>query len=194
MSRECTRPFVTTALVAANVGVYAFERAVIVASGDPCTTYGLVPAHATLGSALTSLFVHDPSTLVHIAGNMLFLAVFGTVVERAIGHARFAALYFAAGVGGALVHVMIDPTATAPLVGASGAIWGVMAAAAMVRPRAVVFVALYFITNLVALFWPNPLLAPPATALGAHIGGFATGFVMLRLVFFRAAVEARGRA
>ena len=109
-----------------------------------------------------------------------------------IGSLRFVVLFFAAGLGAAAMHVLVDPSSTTPLVGASGAIFGVLAAAAMIYGRAtLVFVAVYFATNLIALFFPNPLLAPPATALGAHVGGFAIGFVMLRLVFARAPGEVR---
>ena len=181
-------PVVTAALVAANIVAYVIERAAIATGGDPCNAYGLVPAHFEFGTVFTSMFMHDPSNLVHIVGNMIALAFFGTMVERMLGSARFMLLYVAAGIGGALVHVIVDWAATTPLVGASGSILGVMAACAMLRPRALAFVASYFAFNLLALVLPDSTFAMHGVALGAHVGGFCVGAVFV--VFAR---PARGR-
>lgn len=180
MPRNRTRalPVGTVALIAANVGFYALERVSTVAGGDPCAAYGLVPAHFVASSIFTSMFLHDPNTLLHLAGNMFFLAVFGDRVERAIGSVRFALLYILAGIGGALMHVMVDPTACVPMVGASGAIWGVLAAAAMLYGQAtLVFIAVFFSTNL----WYAFTGTGGTVAFGAHIGGFVAGYLLMHL-------------
>jgi membrane associated rhomboid family serine protease len=176
-------PLVTAALVAANVFAYGLELASIGAGGHPCSAYGLVPARFTathdMTPMLTSLFLHDPQNLVHLGGNMLCLAVFGALVERELGAVRFLLLYAAAGVAGAMLHVLVNPAAPEPMVGASGAIFGVLAAAAMLRPRTVVFVALFFASNLWYAFFGGA----GAVAFGTHIGGFAAGFLVMRTLF-----------
>jgi membrane associated rhomboid family serine protease len=124
-------PLVTLLLVALNIAAYALE----LQSGGMavCEAYGLVPAHPSFETALSSLFLHDPSSLLHLGGNMAFLAVFGTIVEGALGHVRFGGLYVAAGLSGCALHVIVGPSSTDPLVGASGAIFGLLAVAAVLR-------------------------------------------------------------
>ena len=129
-------PLVTLILVALNLAGFALE---LVDGGSAvCGAYGLVPRAFVHGGALepllTSMFLHDPSTWVHLGCNMAFLAVFGAVVESELGSLAFAALYVVAGVAGGLGHVLVDPSSAVPLVGASGAIFGVMAVAGAVRP------------------------------------------------------------
>jgi membrane associated rhomboid family serine protease len=156
-------------LVALNFLAFAAELA---AGGSRvCAEYGLVPAHPTLGSSLTSLFMHDPSGWSHVGCNMACLAVFGLAVERAIGSLRFGCLYLASGLAGAALHVLVDPTSTDPLVGASGAIFGVLAVAAVVRPRLVGFAASFVALNV----WYAVSGAGGAVSFGAHLGGFAVG-------------------
>jgi len=166
-------PLVTVALVLANLLAYLVERA----DGGRafCEAHGLVPARFTrsgdLGPIFSSMFLHDPASLWHLGGNMAFLAVFGALVERALGPARFLVVYLAAGVGGALTHVLVNPAATDPLVGASGAIFGVLAVAAVIRPRLLGFVACFFAMNL----WDALSGAGGEVSFGDHIGGFCVG-------------------
>ena len=170
----------TLLLSLAIVLAYLVELA---AGGDAvCQAHGLVAARPTVQDALGSLFLHDPSSWVHVGGNAVFLLVFGTLVERSIGSVRLLVLYFAAGLGGAACHVLVDPSATMPLVGASGAIFGVLAAAAMLRPATLVFVVVFFGFNIVGLFAPE-LVGMHGVSVGAHVGGFVTGFVMVRTAF-----------
>jgi len=169
-----TFPLVTGALVAANLAVYAAELA-----GDGqalCQADGLVPAHFEPGAIFTAMFLHDPSGLAHIGGNMVFLAIFGTIVERAFGHVRFAALYLAAGIVGALTHVLVHPAATDAMVGASGAIFGVLAVGAALRSRLLPFVAVFFACQLWGVF-----AGASDVAFGAHIGGFVVGVFVAAL-------------
>ena len=172
-------PLVTITLVLANVLTYLLELAS--GGGAFCETHGLVPDRfmrsGDLGPVLSSMFLHDPASLWHLGGNMAFLVIFGTLVERSIGSIRFLVVYLAAGVVGGLTHVLVNPAATDPLVGASGAIFGVMAVAAMVRPRLVGFVASYAAYNLAELL----LGSGGSVSVGCHVGGFVVGvgFVFL---------------
>jgi membrane associated rhomboid family serine protease len=142
-----------------------------------CQEYGFVPARFSetrdLGPLFASLFLHDPSGLAHIGGNLAFLAVFGVVVERDLGALRFGLLYTAAGVAGGLLHVIVDPSSTTPLVGCSGAVSGVLAVAAVLRPRLLGFLLAYGGLNVWAAFSG----AQDGTSFGAHLGGIAAGFV-----------------
>lgn len=183
-SRESPAPIVTGALVLANVAVYFLERALAAGGVDACGAYGLVPARliatGEVTPIVTSLFMHDPSNVVHIGGNMLALVLFGSLVERALGPARFAMLYLASGIGGALTHVIVDSTATNALVGASGCLFGVLAVSAVLRPRLLGFVASMATFNIVSLV----LGTGGATSVACHVGGFSVGFAMT-LLFVR---------
>jgi membrane associated rhomboid family serine protease len=162
---------VTVGLAATIVAVYGVERA-----GDGlaiCEAHGLVPSHPTVGSALTSLFLHDPATWQHVGVNLVVLAVFGSIVERTVGALRFLVLYVAAGLCGAALHVLVDPTATQPLVGASGSISGALALAAVLRPRLLGFVATFASLNIGYAFTGTG----GSISFGSHLGGFFVGAV-----------------
>ncbi len=87
---------------------------------------------------MTSLFLHG--SFLHLAGNMLFLWVFGDNVEDAMGHARFLVFFLLCGIAACLAHCLMNPLSTAPLIGASGAIAGVVAAYLILYPRVKVWV------------------------------------------------------
>jgi membrane associated rhomboid family serine protease len=135
---------------------------------------------------------------MHLIGNMLYLWVFGNNVEDSMGHARFTAFYLACGVAAVFAQTLLNQDSTIPMVGASGAISGVLGAYLLLLPRARVLVAiplgfyfhtvrlpaaavlgLWFILQLV-----NTLLADPTkggVAFGAHIGGFIAGMALIPL-------------
>src|SRR3546814_7189725 len=98
-----------------------------------------VPAEATL---LTSIFLHGG--WMHLIGNMLFLWIFGDNVEDAMGHGRYLLFYLLCGVAGSLAHAAVNPDSVQPVVGASGAISGVMGAYLMLHPRVKVLVLALF--------------------------------------------------
>src|SRR5206468_1464332 len=104
--------------------------------------WALVPARLfadPAGNALTvlsSMFLHDPSGFGHIAGNMLFLWIFGDNVEDAVGHLRYAVFYVTCGVVAAAAQILLGQSPAIPMLGASGAISGVLAAYAVLYPRA----------------------------------------------------------
>jgi membrane associated rhomboid family serine protease len=170
-------PLFTLALVTACLLGYALE---LVDGGQVvCEAYGLVPAHflrsGDLEPLLSSLFLHDPSGPYHLAGNMLFLVVFGALVEGAIGHLAFLGLYLAAGVGGGLLHVLVAPSAAIPLVGASGSIFGILAVAGILRPRLLGFVAAFASLNI----YNAVTGGDEGVSFGAHLGGLFVGFLVV---------------
>ena len=145
-----------------------------------------VPPVLTL---LTSVFLHG--SLLHLLGNMLFLWVFGDNVEDAMGHVRFLAFFLICGAVASLIHAVVDPESIRPLIGASGAVSGVVAAYLILYPRVKVW----------GLFLKGiPLKVPAYGAIGfwvalqvvsaffggddavgwfAHLGGFAAGAALV---------------
>jgi membrane associated rhomboid family serine protease len=136
---------------------------------------------------------------LHIAGNMLFLWIFGDNVEDALGHVRYGAFYIVCGLVAGLAHGLTDVHSVTPALGASGAIAGVMGAYLMLFPRAVVYVIVGFIFIPLPLpgwvligFWIVMQVAYGWASLGvdtavggvayfAHIGGFVAGLVLIHL-------------
>jgi membrane associated rhomboid family serine protease len=188
-------PYVTYALIAANVALFLLTLGI---AGDPQAglrfiyTFGLVPAEASVVTAVTSMFLHGG--LLHLAGNMLFLWIYGDNMEDELGHGGFALFYLAAGIAAGYAHVFSDPGSTVPLVGASGAIAGVMGAYLMFYPRArvdVLFIVLILFRVVpipawvVLAFWFGSQVVSGAAmptggggvAYWAHIGGFLAGLL-----------------
>src|SRR4029077_3440581 len=143
-----TTPVVNIALIVANVLVFFYmvytstlvrgsENAIMMAYGSVPARLNLwlagrIPAEAALLPLLTSMFLH--SGLMHLAGNMLFLWVFGDNVEDYFGHLRSLVFYLVCGGGSGLIHVLFNLDSRIPAVGASGAISGVMGAYAVLYP------------------------------------------------------------
>ncbi len=146
-------------------------------------------------SLVTSLFVH--MGWVHILGNMLYLFIFGDNVEDLLGHWRYLAFYVASGVSASLIHVIFNPTSLVPTVGASGAVAGVLGAYFVNFPRSrvlalipigfllpmvevpsIVFLFLWFITNLFSGMASLGVQAQGGVAWWAHIGGFVAGMYL----------------
>jgi membrane associated rhomboid family serine protease len=199
--------FVNYALITANVLSYVLELQAYTQGVQPQAlqdTWGLVPArlfsNPVMGieTVFTSMFMHG--SLGHIAGNMLFLWIFGDNVEDALGHLRYLLFYFVGGVGAAMAQALADPTSSIPMVGASGAISAVLAAYVLLYPNSSITVlnpvfilwlffgltlmfpawlviGLFFIANL----WDALVNhAQGGVAFMAHVGGFVTGAVLLR--------------
>jgi len=202
-----TFPGVTVALIAANILVFIYQislggehAAVFVA------TFGAVPAQFT-GAAphaapalppgltiATSMFLHGG--LLHLLGNMVFLWIFGNNVEDATGHLRFLVFYLACGAAAACAHIATHPGSNVPMVGASGAISGVLGAYFLLFPfaRIVTLVILGFFAQTIQIpaffflgFWFLMQFLSAAVSGGAgggvaffaHIGGFVAGLVLL---------------
>jgi membrane associated rhomboid family serine protease len=149
---------------------------------------------------LASMFLH--AGWAHLFGNLLFLWVFGRVVEATLGARRFVAFYVLAGIAAAMTHVATASTDTVPLVGASGAIAGVLGGALALHPRApvtvivpilviplwrrvsaFVFLFVWFLQQIVAGTIDRMLThAPGGVAWWAHVGGFVAGFALAPLL------------
>lgn len=208
-------PFVTVAFIVActaiflwqiSLGQRGFQAAVVSLGVIPATLFGheslppelhLVPPVMTI---FTSMFLHGG--VMHLLGNMLYLWIFGNNVEDAMGHVRFVVFYFACGVAAALVQALPNPESTIPMIGASGAISGVLGAYLLLYPRAhvLVLIPLGVFTRLVHLpamfvlgLWfvlqlVSSALATPGeggVAFGAHIGGFIAGMALIPFFKYR---------
>lgn len=182
------------ALGSSGVGRFIFKTAVIpfeIVNFVDLKPAGIVPPPATL---ITAMFVHGG--LLHLAGNMLFLWIFGDNIEDRLGHLWFLVFYLVAGIAAGLTHVALEPVSLKPMIGASGAIAGVLGAYFFLYPRAKVYTLIYFfffinVIKIPALFFLGlwfllQILSSAATTPGgngvawfAHIGGFVAGLVLI---------------
>jgi membrane associated rhomboid family serine protease len=196
-----TVPVVTIGLIIVNVLVFLYEQAL----PEPLlqqfvATYALIPAWFSVPALFTSQFLHGG--WIHIISNMLYLWIFGDNVEDRLGHGRYLVFYLGAGAAAAILQTLFDPFSSVPMVGASGAIAGVMGAYFVLYPYSrvltVVFLIIFFdIIEIPAVFFLGlwfllQLLsgvgslaisnaAGGGIAFWAHIGGFVAG-VLIGLV------------
>jgi membrane associated rhomboid family serine protease len=169
--------------------------------------YGVIPVALLQGrdvealwppaTLITSMFLHGG--ILHLLGNMLYLWIFGNNVEDALGHVRYVIFYAACGIGAALAHAVVDPSSTIPMIGASGAISGVLSGYMLIFPRAritviiplgvllypfkiaaVFVVGFWFIMQLAAAALSDP--SQPGVAFWAHVGGFVVGLALAPLL------------
>src|SRR5258707_3044901 len=142
-----TTPYVTIAIIALCILAFFWELALGPRADEALTAFGFTPmtfthpdgAQLPLGlpvwaTIFTSMFLH--AGWLHIGGNMLYLWIFGNNIEDAMGHAKFTLFYLVCGVAAALTMLAMDPASRTPVVGASGAISGVLAAYMLLYPRA----------------------------------------------------------
>src|SRR5438093_3992888 len=148
-----TTPVVTIALIAINVLVFLYELSLGRAVDAFTLYFGLVPAAFSWVTVFTSMFLHGG--VLHVAGNMLYLWIFGDNVEDRMGHGRFLVFYLLCGVAAALAQTITTPDSVLPMVGASGAIAGVMGAYFVLYPRS-------RIVSLVPLFFFFQIIEVPA--------------------------------
>lgn len=193
-------PYVVYGLMAANIMVYL---ATLDSMSDNqemfyfLMDWAIVPVYIAEGQGystlITSQFMHGG--FLHLAGNMLFLWIFGDNLEDEMGHVSFLAFYLACGIGAGVIHVLMAPYSMVPTVGASGAIAGVLGGYLLLFPRARVDVLVIFIVFfrifaipawvMLAIWFAFQLLGgigadPDAggVAYWAHVGGFAIGLVL----------------
>lgn len=227
-------PVVTVLLIVANLGAYVVDfltqQETIVGTaidqfgrhvqyvdmvGGLSAHYSLIPAHihndlaSSWPTIFSSMFLHGG--FMHVAGNMLYLWIFGNNVEDTLGKARYLLFYLACGVVAAFAHMASGPDSLTPTVGASGAVAGLMGAYLVLFPRAE-------ITAIVPIFYIGTVQEVPATivigfwaviqfanahwlggagmrgggvAYMAHVGGFLAGVVLILLLGGRRLVEQR---
>ncbi len=200
-------PYVTYGLIAVNIAVFLLMLPVY---GDENQlariyyTWGLVPTWITDGQNLSGLITHMflHAGIAHIAGNMLFLWIFGDNLEDELGHLGFALFYLAAGLGAAALQILADPGSTAPMIGASGAIAGVMGGYLLLFPRARVDIFLFFFVFfyifpvpawvMLGLWFALQIFSGASAAAGdsgvaywAHAGGFIVGLLWVLPVWLK---------
>ncbi|MBI2153480.1 MAG: rhomboid family intramembrane serine protease [Candidatus Rokubacteria bacterium] len=216
-----TVPFVTVGLIASNILVFLYQASLQLGD-DPVASraaqafifeFGLIPCRLTgacevpadfphpVATIFTSMFMHGG--FFHVFGNMLYLWIFGNNVEDTLGHGRFLGFYLASGVAAALGQTLVGPSSATPMIGASGAVSGVLGAYLVLFPYASVLTLIVFgffirIVRIPALFvlgfwiivqFLNGLITFGASVAGqgpeggvawfAHIGGFLAGIVLL---------------
>ena len=196
-------PYVTYVIISINVLIFVFQLNMGMVSSSAerefIYRFGFIPANFSIITVFTSMFLHGG--ISHIMGNMWFLWVFGDNVEGVLGHVKFAVFYIMCGLAATMSQLFVDPSSTIPMVGASGAIAGVLGMYMIRFPHARVhvfaFIIIFFTTfripaMFVLGFWFFNQLTNGLGSLGfdttggvawfAHIGGFISG-VMLNQAF-----------
>lgn len=191
-------PFVTYALMALNILIFGFTWLSFpngAGLGQFYLDWAIIPRLITSGQGysalLTSIFLH--AGLLHLAGNMLFLWVFGDNLEHEWGHFPFLLFYLTAGVAAGLLQVISEPFSIVPTIGASGAIAGVMGGYLLLFPKAKVDIFIFFVVFFRIIPVPAWIMlglwmvmqlfggfgpGDESVAYFAHIGGFAVGMAL----------------
>jgi len=191
-----TTPVVTISIIALNVLVFIYELSLGRAVDAFTLYYGLVPAAFSWTNVFTSMFLHG--SFLHVTGNMLYLWIFGDNVEDRMGHGRFLVFYLLCGMAAALAQTVTAPESAIPMVGASGAIAGVMGAYFVLYPRsrivtlipiffffqvievpAIFFLGIWFLMQFVSgvgsIVSVGQTAATGGIAFWAHVAGFVAG-------------------
>lgn len=202
-----TFPFVTIGLIAINIAVFIWE--VMQAEGrqiplkygaiphNLLTFEGTQPIPAAL-SIFTSMFLH--AGVLHVAGNMLYLWIFGNNIEDALGHFRFFLFYLFSGIVAVYGHAFTESSSLVPMIGASGAVSGILGAYLLLYPQArvhtliffgfffqvvripaVIVIGFWIILQLINVVVSKGSLQQGGVAWFAHIGGFLAGLVTIKL-------------
>lgn len=206
-------PFVNIALIVANVAAYVYALSLGESVGGLLTDYGFVPARflssgdffslpSRIVPILSFMFLHG--SLLHLVGNMWMLWVFGDNVEDSMGHGRYLVFYLLCGVASVAAHTAAAPVSSVPVVGASGAISGVLGAYFCVYPRARIltflpififlylvevpayfFLGLWFVVQFLQGWaqYSSGSGVASGVAWWTHVGGFAAG--VLLIYFFK---------
>jgi membrane associated rhomboid family serine protease len=194
-------PYVTYALILLNIGIFASYWLSLPNEPQLAMFYvewGLVPRRVMsgggYGKVLTSMFLHGG--FMHLAGNMLFLYIFGDNLEDILGHARYLGFYLLSGLAAAGLQIFADPSSGVPMIGASGAIAGVMGGYLLLFPRAKVDILFIFVIFfrvfplpawvMLGVWFGMQLFSGFSTpsddggvAYWAHAGGFMAGLLMM---------------
>jgi membrane associated rhomboid family serine protease len=206
-----TYPFVNITLILANIATFIYQAGLDMTLSQRAYAafflpYSAVPArfpsflagHTDFQAAflplVTSMFLH--ATWLHLAGNMLFLWIFGDNVEDFFGHFTYFFFYLVCGIGAGLLHVLFNWHSTIPAVGASGAISGVMGAYILLYPRAriltlvlifpipipaLIFLGLWYLMQFLAGLSTLGVKVTGGVAVWAHVGGFLLGMLLTAL-------------
>ncbi len=203
-----TVPYVTFLIIGLNIGVFIIEALSPENSEQIVHSYGAIPYAITHFRSLqpippvltifTSMFMHGG--ILHIAGNMLYFWIFGNNIEDVLGHLRFIVFYLFCGIVAAYSYALTAPSSTVPMIGASGAISGILGAYLLLFPRARVHTLVFFgifiqvvqvpalivigfwaIIQLVSGLFTEGMQSQGGIAWFAHVGGFLTGLLTIKL-------------
>jgi membrane associated rhomboid family serine protease len=195
-------PVITVGIIVVNALVFVYQLSLGAGGQAFIFAHGLVPAEFSPVTLFTSMFLHGG--LMHFGGNMLYLWIFGDNVEDRLGHGRFVAFYLLCGITAALAQTWANPNSPVPMVGASGAIAGVMGGYFLMYPhsRIVTLIPIFFFIQLVEVpaviflgIWflmqflsgiGSSALSPDAGLSGgiafwAHVAGFVAGLGAVNL-------------
>jgi membrane associated rhomboid family serine protease len=201
-------PYVTVGIIISNIIIFLLEIISPPGMGKTVYAYGAVPQYILTFEKLqpihpaltvfTAMFMHGG--FFHLGGNMLYLWIFGNNIEDKLGHLRFIIFYIFCGIIAAYSHAIIVPHSLTPMIGASGAISGILGAYLLLFPRAGVYSLIFFgffvqIVKIPALivigFWAivqfingmvsTGLVKQGGVAWFAHIGGFLIGLLTIKL-------------
>ncbi|MBA4394091.1 MAG: rhomboid family intramembrane serine protease [Desulfobacca sp.] len=203
-----TIPLITLGIIILNIGVYIYQLSL---PSDKLEifflSYGAIPSHLThpffrdqafsqtvppVLTIFTAMFLHG--SLIHLLGNMLYLWIFGNNVEDNLGHIKFIVFYLISGFFAVFIHTFSDVTSSIPMIGASGAIAGILGAYLILFPRANVSTLFIFIIFFKIIKVPAVLIlglwfliqllnageGGGSVAWYAHVGGFLTGVFLIR--------------
>ncbi len=204
-------PFINTIFILVNIVVFYYQPSVNEQATEFFKLYGVVPVNLTeilprilsgdymvFLSLFSNLFVH--ADFMHLAGNMLFLWVFGDNIEYATGHVKYIIFYLLCGFAATLTHVFIDPSSTIPVIGASGAISGILGAyiikfpknkvttlfiififIKVVKIRAIYLLGFWFLYQMLQGYLSIGSQSLGGVAWFAHIGGFISGIILVNI-------------
>ncbi len=191
---SATVPVVNYAIIATNVVVFFYELSLGRHLDAFVMAHGLVPRDFAFSNLVTSMFLHG--SWLHLLGNMLFLYIFGDNVEDRLGHARYVVFYFLCGIAAGAAQAITSPGSGIPMVGASGAIAGVLGAYLLFFPssRVVTLVPIFLFLQVMEipavffllLWFVWQFVSGVATlhshtggvAFWAHVGGFVSGMAL----------------
>ena len=216
-------PFVVVCLILANLVVFLLEVSLLASEGGDAgglaefiDAWGLVPREFLRGASqqyatgqivwltpITAMFIHGG--LLHFAGNALYLWIFGSRVEDLLGHGRFLLFYLACGLAAAAAQVASDPDSYAPIVGASGAVSGLLGGYGVSYPTgrlrllwppmrvpAALFLLAWIVIQVLSGLGA-PVEASSGIAWWAHVGGFVAGMALIRSMRVRSPIRSRSR-
>ena len=204
-------PFINFIFILANIAVFIYQPSSEELIRTFFNTYGLIPNNLTtllqnefeqvfliIQSLFSSLFVHGG--FMHLAGNILFLWVFGDNIEYAIGHINYIFFYLLCGIAATLTQVFIEPNSLIPVIGASGAISGILGAyiikypknkvttlfiififIKIVKIRAVYLLGIWFVYQMIQGYFSLGQESMGGVAWFAHIGGFISGIILVNI-------------
>jgi len=200
------KPIITTSLIFVNILIFLWQRLLLtpVEGNKIYNYYGLIPHDFFVAMAgrhelfpynlltvFTSMFLHGG--FLHLAGNMLYLWIFGNNIEDSMGHRRFVLFYLCSGVAAAIFQLLYDPSSIVPMIGASGAVSGILGAYLVLLPHAriktIIFIFIFIkiielpaVLLLTIWFFMQLLLSQgEGVAWYAHIGGFIFGLITINM-------------